>query len=245
MPVTSDQSIGDIAAGVANAGRIFEIFGIDACCGGDEMLSTAAPRAGLDLGEAIALLNGDWGATRPGEGALRWTLAPLSELIDEIVNGHHRYTRSRLAYFDHALRLLCSGHARTQAQLLKLRSTVDRLIEILVPHMRYEEQVIFPYMRCLERLIDPDEHKSSGATPQDSLRLQAMSHDHNDDITLVDELRRASNDYSAPAGACENERKLYRELAEFDLDLRHHIHLENDVLFRRAAEMEWITQARA
>lgn len=245
MPVTLEQSVSEIATTVPNASRILELFGIDACCAPEQSLAQAAARAGLDPAEALALINGEWDSMRPPEGALRWTLAPLGELIDEIVKGHHRYTRSRFAYFDHALRVLCSGHARTQAHLLKLRASIDRLIEILVPHMRYEEQVVFPYMRCLDRVIDPDEHASPGSTPSDSQRLQAMTHDHQQDIQLVDDLRRASNDYTPPSTACENERKLYRELAEFDLDLRHHIHLENDVLFRRAAEMEWIAQARA
>jgi regulator of cell morphogenesis and NO signaling len=73
--------------------------------------------------------------------------------------------------------------------------------------------------------------------------MQAMSHDHASDLTLIDEMRRVTNDYTPVAGACEAERRLYRELAEFDADLRLHIQLENDVLFRRAAEMESIAQA--
>jgi len=245
MEISGDRTVGDLAVNIPNAARVFEMFGIDSCCGGDSPLAEAAPRAGLPTDEAIALLSGDWTVARPAEGALRWTLASLADLIDEIGRGHHRYMRSRLVYFDRALRVLTSGHGRTHAHLTQVRATLDRLVEILVPHMRNEEQVVFPYMCCLERLIDPQQHSTRGATPSPSFRLEAMSHEHADDLSLLDELRRVTGDYAPLADACENERTLYRELAELDVDFRQHIHLENDVLFRRAAEMEWIAQTRA
>ena len=51
-------------------------------------------------------------------------------------------------------------------------------------------------------------------------------------------MRAASSGYAAPADACVSYQALYRALAEFEADLHQHIHLENNILFPRAIEME-------
>ena len=51
-------------------------------------------------------------------------------------------------------------------------------------------------------------------------------------------MRAAGNGYLAPPDACASYRSLYQALAEFETDLHQHIHLENNILFPRAIEME-------
>lgn len=46
------------------------------------------------------------------------------------------------------------------------------------------------------------------------------------------------DDYTAPADGCISYRALYGALEEFEADLHQHIHLENNVLFPRAAVLE-------
>jgi regulator of cell morphogenesis and NO signaling len=60
---------------------------------------------------------------------------------------------------------------------------------------------------------------------------------------ILRELRAASGDYTAPADGCISYRTLYSALEEFEADLHQHIHLENNVLFPRAAVIEQETQA--
>jgi regulator of cell morphogenesis and NO signaling len=47
-----------------------------------------------------------------------------------------------------------------------------------------------------------------------------------------------TSDYTAPAGSCNSFNALYEALREFEMDLHQHVHLENNVLFPRAVEME-------
>jgi regulator of cell morphogenesis and NO signaling len=51
-------------------------------------------------------------------------------------------------------------------------------------------------------------------------------------------IRALSHDYTAPEGACPTYRGFYQGLAEFESDLHRHVHLENNILFPRAIEME-------
>jgi len=42
----------------------------------------------------------------------------------------------------------------------------------------------------------------------------------------------------APANACPSYKGLYHALDEFERDLHRHVHLENNILFPRAVELE-------
>jgi regulator of cell morphogenesis and NO signaling len=55
-----DETVGNIAAHIADAGRIFRKYNIDYCCGGDTKLGDAASRIGLEpsrLAQELASLS--------------------------------------------------------------------------------------------------------------------------------------------------------------------------------------------
>ena len=51
-------------------------------------------------------------------------------------------------------------------------------------------------------------------------------------------MREASSDYTTPPDGCISFQTLYSALMALEADLHQHIHLENNILFPRAAEME-------
>ena len=51
-------------------------------------------------------------------------------------------------------------------------------------------------------------------------------------------MREITMDYALPENACPNLRALYFGLEELEKDLHRHIHLENNVLFPLAVELE-------
>jgi len=51
------------------------------------------------------------------------------------------------------------------------------------------------------------------------------------------EIRKLSNDFTPPRDACTTYRILYQNLAGFEYDLHKHVHLENNILFRKAEKM--------
>jgi len=65
-----------------------------------------------------------------------------------------------------------------------------------------------------------------------------MVHEHDSAGNLLRSIGSLSGDYWPPAGACTSYKALYSALAEFEKDLHQHIHLENNILFPRAVEME-------
>jgi len=65
-----------------------------------------------------------------------------------------------------------------------------------------------------------------------------MMHEHDSAGDALKAMRQASAGYSAPGDACISYQTLYNALADFEKDLHQHIHLENNILFPRAIEME-------
>jgi regulator of cell morphogenesis and NO signaling len=65
-----------------------------------------------------------------------------------------------------------------------------------------------------------------------------MMSEHDSAGDLVKRIRKASSEYTAPADACPSYTALYQDLQGFEADLYRHVHLENNILFPRAVEME-------
>jgi regulator of cell morphogenesis and NO signaling len=68
-----------------------------------------------------------------------------------------------------------------------------------------------------------------------------MMQEHDVAGELVRQIRNASNGYKAPADTCTSHLAAYQELKQFEEDLHLHVHLENNILFPRAVELETAT----
>jgi regulator of cell morphogenesis and NO signaling len=61
-----------------------------------------------------------------------------------------------------------------------------------------------------------------------------MEMEHDEHARNLEVLRRLTNHMQPPDAACTTWRALYLALRQFEEELMIHIHLENNVLFRRA-----------
>lgn len=211
--------------------RVFQRHGIDFCCQGGRPLSEACAEKGL----AFELLREELAAAvagPPGE-ARDWGEAPLGELIGHIVARYHERLREELprlgAMADRVLTVHGDKHPETLPALVRVFRGLRAELEL---HMTKEERVLFPAVRRLEAGGEP------ARGPWLAAPIATMEHEHDDAAQALAELRRLTGGYRPPAGACTTFRGLYHGLAELEADLHRHIHLENNVLFPRAARLE-------
>lgn len=73
-------------------------------------------------------------------------------------------------------------------------------------------------------------------TVQNPVRVLMTEHDAAGDF--LREMRELTDDFTAPENACASYKSLYFGLEELEKDLHQHIHLENNVLFPAAVELE-------
>ena len=68
--------------------------------------------------------------------------------------------------------------------------------------------------------------------------INVMEMEHESVGIAMAEIRTLSNNYSIPADACTTYKLYFELLEEFESDLHQHIHLENNILFPKAIELE-------
>src|SRR5262249_53241291 len=100
------------------------------------------------------------------------------------------------------------------------------------------EQILFPFIIALEKARQenrPGPFPPFG-TVNNPIRMMLIEHDTAGD--LLREMRKLTCDYDVPSGVCISYKTLYEALAGFEQDLHQHIHLENNLLFPKAVELE-------
>ena len=129
-------------------------------------------------------------------------------------------------------------HGEQHPELSELETIFTALAESLMPHMRKEEVVLFPYIHALETALKqgqplPAAHFGTVRNP-----IRMMMADHDTDGDRLRRMRELTNGYALPDGACPSYGALYAGLEDLERDLHRHIHLENNVLFPAATELE-------
>ena len=101
-----------------------------------------------------------------------------------------------------------------------------------------EEQVPFPYIARLEAAAVQNQPAPLApfGTVNNPIRMMMMEHDMAG--ALMRELRAITSDYQTPPDACISYQTLYQAFENFEKDLHQHIHLENNILFPKAIELE-------
>ena len=236
--LNTKQSVRELAFEIPGATRVFERMGIDYCCGGAASLETACASAGIEPSDVLRALGEAAGPQTRAENLGDWQTAPLSELINHILETHHVFTWQELTRLDALLTRVCDAHGERHAELARLQNLFKSLAQDLTAHMTKEERVLFPYVVRMEEAVGRGEPVPPPPfmTVRNPVRVMSLEHDNAG--ALLTEMRRTSSNYEAPPDACASYRTLYQALAEFEEDLHRHIFLENSVLFPRAVKME-------
>ena len=236
MNLNTTKTVREVALETPVATRVFERLKIDYCCGGGKQLDEACAAAGVTLNELSTMLE-EAGASRNG-AARDFSTASLAELIRHIVDTHHVYTREESARIQSLLAKVCAKHGENHPELFDVATLFRKLDADLQPHLFKEEQVLFPYVLRLEAAAEGKTPRPFApfGTVNNPVRMMMYEHDTAGD--LLREIRSAARDFKLPEGACMSFRALYDALEAFERDLHQHIHLENNVLFPRAVELE-------
>jgi regulator of cell morphogenesis and NO signaling len=167
-----------------------------------------------------------------------WRGAPLSELAQHIVDTHHVLTQAEIARLTGLIAKVVAVHGQNHPELSRVQTTFAGLAEELREHMRKEEDLLFPYIAQMEeaarRRRRPPEPMFG--TVQNPVAIMTMEHEASGQA--LERIRETTKNYALPSDACASYQALYQALPAFAADLHQHIHLENNILFPRAIELE-------
>jgi len=236
MLIQKESKIGEIVAENFRAAQVFEKYGLDFCCGGKKSIDEACQNKGINKDELIKTL------TDINENGNR-TMADFNLwkpdfLIDYIVNNHHIYVNRSLPVISTHADKVASKHGENHPEVETIARLFADIKNELEAHMQKEERMLFPYIKHLQELESSSGEASYPpfGTIENPIRMMEMEHDAAGRI--MEEINSLSSSYTVPEDACTTYRVLYQELKEFEDDLHVHIHLENNILFPKAIQLE-------
>jgi len=236
MSFNNESTLREIAASGPAAARVLEEAGVDYCCGGSHSLQDGCAGTGVTADEILARLRASADEVSPKDAD--WRSSPLAELTEHIRQKHHGYVREAIPRVSALLEKVKAKHGANHPEIATIDALFHQLGQEMIAHMQKEEIILFPYIERLER------SKNGGAALErpffQTVRnpIQTMMNEHDGAGNLAKRIRAASSDYAPPADACASYQRLYGELREFEADLHSHVHLENNILFPRAVELE-------
>jgi regulator of cell morphogenesis and NO signaling len=133
---------------------------------------------------------------------------------------------------------VAAKHRKNHAELAVIAKLFAEVGREMIMHMQKEEQILFPYVDALQQAANA--HASVEAPFFQTVRnpIHAMMQEHDAAGELVRQIRSLTSEYTSPGDACTSFKALYEGLRQFEADLHQHVHLENNVLFPRAVELE-------
>ncbi len=233
----NDETLGEIAAKDLRKAEVFKKYGFDFCCGGKKTVKKACMEKGIDITKVeqeLQQADKNIASVRP----LPYNEWGLAFLIDYITNTHHSYVKKTLPDLVGVAHKVASVHGDQHPELLTIRDLVNEINNELTTHMMKEEKVLFPYIKDLVSAnknvqAPPAAHFGTVQNP-----IRRMEIEHELVGKNLEEIRVLSQNYYLPGEACASYMLLYKMLEEFENDLHLHVHLENNILFPKALDLE-------
>jgi regulator of cell morphogenesis and NO signaling len=235
MIETANKTVKELAVHIPGAARVFENFGIDYCCGGNVRLSEACAHAAVRLEEVLASLEK---AQRDPAPANNWAQAPLAALAQHIVEVHHSFTAAETTRLEALFVKVCGAHGERHPELYGMQAKFTELASELRAHMMKEENILFPYLAAMEQAVGEKKPLPRAMFGSVENPVWTMMREHDSAGEALRAMRTASHSFAVPEDACPSYRELYKSLQAFEADMHTHVHLENNILFPRALEME-------
>lgn len=235
MIITQETHVGETVRKNFTTARIFEAHKIDFCCGGDISIREASEQAGVDPELLMSRLNAVM--EKEDKDSVSIENLSLKNLSDHILTKHHTYVNGTIPFLLQKLQKLCEVHGENHPELFEVKAQFADAAGNLSTHMYREESILFPYIRRLEEV-----QQSGNEKFPDYLGIEGpvreMMTEHQTEGDRFKKIANITDHYQVPPDGCSTFEVTYKTLEEFVNDLHRHIHLENNILFPKALELE-------
>ena len=230
--------VGDLVSKDLRTIEIFIQNKIDYCCGGKTTVLEACVIRNLDpikiqhqLQEIIQVPYADNPDFNP---------MALKELADYIVQKHHRFVQKSLRTLFEQSNKVVKVHEGQHPELIEIQKQLNALSINLAQHINKEEKILFPYIKSLEVAHGSQLTPGTLAFRRLNQIINVIEAEHDDAADHLNVIKKLSQNYTPPNGACTSYQAFYEMLKEFEEDLHKHVHLENNILYPKARKLATI-----
>ena len=233
----TSNTVAEIVRNDYRTADVFKKHGINFCCSGNVSLESACSIRNIDYSTVLTELDEATRNIRLPNG-IKFSDWDASFLSEYIMHVHHGYLFQVLPSLQASLHSFIEGHKKKFPQLEELSEIFTRLSNLLLVHIRHEDEIIFPYVGQIEAAYRGNE--SYGSLLVKTLRkpIGNIEREHVEIGELMKKLKESSNNFHFPGNACTNHQVIYHRLEEFYEDMVQHLHLENNILYPKVKEIE-------
>jgi regulator of cell morphogenesis and NO signaling len=236
METLDKKTIGEFVAQDFRTAALFSKYGIDFCCKGNRTIEEVCDKKDIKPEELLEQLNIVL-ATKNDSG-IDFKSWPLDLLADYIEKTHHRYVEEKIPVLLQFLDKLCKVHGAVHPELFEINELFKGCASELTQHMKKEELILFPFIKKMVKATISDEliEQPHFGTVTNPIAMMMAEHEVEGDRFV--KIATLTNNYTPPSDACNTYKVTFSMLNDFEQDLHKHIHLENNILFPKAATLE-------
>ncbi len=238
MEITQNSTVGELTARHYGVSSVFKKYGINYSCKGKLTLKESDTDSNIQA--LIAELNAFFGQLKEGE---EYATIPdynsweLDKLAQHIQSTHHKYVEEQVKVIIPILEELASTQTEKSPNFEQVVQVFKASAGELSVHMKKEELMLFPKIKKMV------EASQSNQSLDERLRMvkgpiQMLIHDHDGEVERMEQIAKWTNQYTAENDSDEKLKRLYQLLHEFEEDLLLHLHLENNILFPKAVQLQ-------
>lgn len=228
-----EKKIGEVVADNYKTAILFEKHKIDFCCNGNRSIEEALTEKEIDCNGFLNLLTDLLEEKSPQQ--IDFKTWPLDLLADYIEKTHHRYVEEKIPLLKQYVAKIELVHGGRHPELHEVKTLFFESADELTKHMKKEELMLFPHIRKM--VTSPNStNKPAFGTVKNPIAV--MMEEHDNEGGRFREIEKLTDNYTPPADACNTYRVAFAMLKEFQDDLHKHIHLENNILFPKAEQLE-------
>ncbi len=158
--------------------------------------------------------------------------------MDYIEKTHHRYVEEKTNILLPFLDKLCKVHGSDHPELFQINELFKGCSGELAQHMKKEELILFPFIKKVVRASISNELMEQPHFGTIENPIAMMMEEHDTKGERFRKIAKLSTNYTPPVDACNTYKVTFAMLKEFEEDLHKHIHLENNILFPKATQLE-------
>ena len=162
----------------------------------------------------------------------------LDILTNYVLQTYHEPVKKELLQVTFLLEKMLKVHGDLHQELFEISEIFLSFKNLFLQHMKKEENVLFPYMKALQFLLDtwkplPEMHFQSVKKP-----IEQMEKEHLEIENFLQKLDELTHHFSSPEGACKTYQKCFSLLEKIFNDTQKHAEYENNFLHTIALKIE-------
>lgn len=223
---TPDLTLADVIRRLPEAVNVFEETEIDYSCQGARTLADAASDSGYTSEELIERLE----AARRRNNSTNWYQESMLDLLQHLTSDHRTTMGQGIpamqAHIERAIEAI--GEVE---ELKRMKVLFTGLTGAITTHTMNEERDLFPFITDLDAAVSESMGPPRMRISQRVLRELVEHETFRDRLRTLGELaERLPDDETVVA--------MRKHLKQLSNAIHHHMHLENNVLYPRAIEIE-------